>query len=149
MLKYVEGSLFFSPALAQVNTVNTVGVMGKGIALEFKRQYPAMFEEYKRLCRTGSLQIGTLYYYRAVSRVVINFPTKTHWRFPSKPEYIEAGLQEFVRTYRDMGITSVAFPALGSGNGGLDFPTQVQPLMEQYLRGLPKISIEVYLPSPA
>ena len=98
---YVRGNIFESPAETLVNTVNTVGVMGKGIAYEFKRLYPEMFREYRDLCERGSLQIGALYLYRTDHKSVLNFPTKKHWRSPSQPEYIEEGLKTFVRTYRE------------------------------------------------
>lgn len=142
MIMYVTGNLFQSPAKVLVNTVNTVGVMGKGVAYEFKRMFPEMFSQYRELCECGQLKIGTLWLYKSSNKWVLNFPTKKHWRYPSRVEYIEAGLKKFVDTYADMGIHSIAFPPLGCGNGGLDFETQVQPLMEHYLRNLP---IEVFI----
>lgn len=144
MLRYVNSGIFSSPARVLVNTVNTVGVMGKGIALEFKKRYPAMYERYRDLCMAGELSVGRLWLWRHADRWVLNFPTKKHWRNPSKPEYIEAGLKKFVDTYRIQGIDSISFPLLGCGNGGLDFDTQVQPLMERYLRSLP-IPVYVHL----
>ncbi len=146
MILYVSSSLFTSPAQVLVNTVNTVGVMGKGIALEFKQLYPEMFREYQELCETGKLSIGKLYLFKSPNKWVLNFPTKEHWRHPSKVEYIEAGLAEFSRRYARWGINSIAFPALGCGNGRLDFATQVQPVMHKYLSRLP---IEVFIhPGP-
>lgn len=136
MINYVEGDLLQSPAQVLVNTVNTVGAMGKGIAKDFKRVYPAMFREYQTLCDSGRLDVGTLWLYKTTHKWVLNFPTKQHWRNPSKVEYIEQGLQKFVATYAQKGITSIAFPQLGCGNGGLDWAEQVQPLMEKYLRDL-------------
>ncbi len=141
MLQYVTTPLFDSPAQTLVNTVNTVGVMGKGIAAEFKRRYPEMFTRYKRFCETGQLDIGKLYLYRTPNKWVLNFPTKKHWRNPSKLEYIELGLEKFVDTYSQMGITSVSFPQLGCGNGGLDWNV-VRPVMERYLQQMP---IPVYV----
>lgn len=143
MITYVTGDLFHSPAQVLVNTVNTVGVMGKGIAYEFKRIYPEMFVRYRELCEEQRFAIGDLWLYKSPNKWVLNFPTKTHWRYPSKPGYIEAGLKRFRETYSTLGIHSIAFPALGCGNGELDFRTQVQPLMEKYLRGLP-IDVFVY-----
>jgi O-acetyl-ADP-ribose deacetylase (regulator of RNase III) len=140
---YVEGNLFESPASVLVNTVNTVGVMGKGVAAAFRRLYPEMFGEYRALCEAGKIAIGTLWLYRTANKSVLNFPTKTHWRKPSKPEYVEEGLRTFVRVYQAAGISSVAFPALGCGNGGLDFQGQVKPLMERYLRDV-KANVFVY-----
>lgn len=142
MILYVKGDIFQSPAQVLVNTVNTVGVMGKGIALDFKRLFPEMFEQYRQLCEDGKLQIGVLWLYKSPNKWVLNFPTKRHWREPSRVEYIEAGLSKFSANYSQMGIHSIAFPPLGCGNGQLDFKTQVQPLMEKYLRNLP---IEVFI----
>ncbi len=143
MITYVTGNLFLSPAQVLVNTVNTVGVMGKGVAYEFKRIYPEMFEKYRALCEAGKLTIGDLWLYRSPNKWVLNFPTKKHWRNPSHPDYLEAGLRKFSQVYADWGIHSIAFPPLGCGNGELDFETQVRPLMERYLRPLP-IDIFIY-----
>lgn len=137
MILYVKGDIFQSPAQVLVNTVNTVGVMGKGIALEFKKLFPEMFAEYRSLCETGQFQVGNLWLYKSPNKWILNFPTKRHWRQPSQMEYIEAGLEKFVNSYAQMGIHSIAFPPLGCGNGQLDFETQVQPVMEKYLRNLP------------
>lgn len=141
MLEYVSTSLFDSPAETLVNTVNTVGVMGKGIAAEFKRRYPEMFLRYKEYCERGALDIGQLYLYKTPNKWVLNFPTKKHWRNPSKVEYIEAGLSKFVQTYTEWGITSISFPQLGCGNGDLQWRV-VRPVMESYLKNLP---IPVYI----
>lgn len=143
MITYIDGNYFTSPAQVLVNTVNIFGVMGKGLAKEFKRIYPDMFKAYQELCESGELQIGKLQLYKSSNKWVLNFPTKKHWRNPSKPEYIEAGLKTFRKTYSNMGINSITFPALGCGNGELDFEQQVKPLMEKYLSNLP-ISIFVY-----
>lgn len=142
MINYLTTNLLKSPAQTLVNTVNTVGVMGKGIALEFRKLYPDMYQQYRQLCQSGRFDIGNLYIYRTPNKIIVNFPTKRHWRNPSKIEYIEAGLQEFVKCYSDYGITSVAFPQLGCGNGGLDWEYQVKPMMAQYLKHLP---IPVYI----
>ena len=127
-----------------MNTVNTVGVMGKGIAKDFKQIYPEMFEEYQELCEKGTFNVGNLWLYKTSNKWVLNFPTKKHWRQPSKPEYIEEGLKKFVDTYHVYGITSISFPLLGCGNGELDWETQVRPLMEQYLQALP-ITVYIHL----
>jgi O-acetyl-ADP-ribose deacetylase (regulator of RNase III) len=144
MIAYVHGSLFESPAKVLVNTVNTVGVMGKGIAKTFKQIYPRMFEQYQEYCENGQLEIGKLFLYKTPHKWVLNFPTKKNWRQPSEPEYIERGLQKFVDTYAVKGITSIAFPELGCGNGGLDWEGVVRPLMEQYLGKLP-IDVFIYV----
>ena len=143
MILYVEGDLFQSPAQVLVNTVNTVGVMGKGVALDFKKLFPDMYKQYRLLCEQGKFATGMLWLYKSPNKWVLNFPTKKHWRNPSKIEYVEAGLKKFVQIYARMGIHSIAFPPLGCGNGQLDFETQVQPLMHKYLRNLP-IDIFIY-----
>ena len=142
MLTYVTISLFDSPAQTLVNTVNTVGVMGKGIAAVFKQLYPEMYQRYRRLCQQGKLDVGKLYIYRTPNKIVVNFPTKKHWRQRSRVEYIKAGLEKFVTRYENYGIASVSFPQLGCGHGELDWETQVQPVMERYLQSLP---IPVYI----
>lgn len=145
MLTYTSGDLFQSPADVLVNPVNTVGVMGKGLAREFKRRYPDMFAQYRAMCEAGEFKIGDLWLYEGSDRRVLNFPTKVHWRSPSKPGYIEAGLRRFRVEYPAWDVRSIAFPALGCGHGELDFETQVRPLMEQYLTNLPP-DISVYTP---
>ncbi len=148
MLSYTTLNLFESPAQALVNAVNTVGVMGKGIAATFKELYPDMYQQYRRLCQAGELTIGTLHIYRTANKIIVNFPTKEHWRQPSRVEYIEAGLEKFVAHYGDYGISSVSFPQLGCGHGELDWEEQVQPIMERYLHTLP-IPVYVHLyPQP-
>ena len=137
MITYVDFSLFESPARVLVNTVNTAGVMGKGIAKEFKRIYPEMFAEYQRVCENGQLQVGDLWLYKTPHKWILNFPTKKHWRNPSKPGYIEAGLQKFAQMHHDARITSISFPMLGCGNGELDWKAQVKPLMDEHLSDLP------------
>jgi O-acetyl-ADP-ribose deacetylase (regulator of RNase III) len=141
MITFLESSVFDSPAQTLVNTVNTVGVMGKGIAKEFKSRYPRMFREYRSLCDDQLLKVGTLHLWRSDTRWVLNFPTKTTWKLPSKIEYIEMGLRKFVSSYKDLGITSISFPPLGCGNGNLNW-SDVRPLMESYLD---KVSIPVYI----
>ena len=142
MITYVVCDLFTSPARTLVNTVNTVGVMGKGIAKDFKTIYPEMFARYQELCEKKQFDVGQLWLYRTPNKWVLNFPTKKHWRSPSHPDYIEAGLRTFAANYHVNGITSISFPLLGCGNGELDWENQVRPLMEQFLGPLP---IEVYI----
>lgn len=142
MITYVKGDLLRSPAKVLVNTVNTVGVMGKGIAYDFKRIYPEMFSQYQHYCENGLLKIGKLWLYKTPHKWILNFPTKRHWRNKSKVEYLEAGLEKFANTYDSKGIVSISFPQLGCGNGELDWGSQVQPLMEKYLRRLP---IDIYI----
>lgn len=136
MLTYRRTSVMDSPAQTLVNTVNCVGVMGKGIAKAFKDRYPAMYATYKRICDQNLLEPGKLWLWQGPDHSVLNFPTKMHWRNPSKIEWIEMGLQKFVDSYESRGITSISFPRLGCGNGGLDWD-EVRPLMERYLAPLP------------
>ena len=142
MLTYLRGDLLSSPAQVQVNTVNTVGVMGKGIALQFKNKYPQMFAAYQKACEKQQLGIGRLYLWKSPEKWVLMFPTKRHWRNPSKIEYVESGLKEFVDSYERLGVDSIAFPRLGCGNGGLEWSV-VKPIMEKYLSPLP-INIYIY-----
>jgi len=142
MITYIQGDIFTSPATVLVNTVNTVGVMGKGIARDFKTYFPEMFRKYQEACESGELRIGTLQFFRTPHKSVLNFPTKRHWREKSRVEDIERGLQTFVSRYKDFSISSIAFPQLGCGNGELDWEAQVQPLMERYLAPLP---IDIYI----
>lgn len=143
MIEYIEGDIFDSPAQVIVNTVNTVGVMGKGLALSFKKRYPDMFESYKKVCEKHQLTIGKLMLHQEADHWILLFPTKENWRNPSKLEYIEKGLMKFVSTYAEKHITSIAFPKLGCGNGELDW-NLVRPLMERYLKSLP-IDVYIYL----
>jgi O-acetyl-ADP-ribose deacetylase (regulator of RNase III) len=147
MITYVVGDLFQSPARVLVNAVNTVGVMGKGVAEEFKRCYPDMFTQYQALCDGGQFDVGQLWLYKTPHKWILNFPTKSHWRDPSRLEYVEAGLLKFLDTYAEKGITSISFPLLGCGAGGLDWPTEVRPLMEHYLAPLP-INAYIHLYEP-
>lgn len=139
------GNIFESTAKTLVNTVNCVGVMGKGIALDFKKKYPEMFAEYAQLCEKKQVKPGVPYYYSdLLGTSIINFPTKDHWRSPSKLSYIKSGLTWFRDNYQQLGITSIAFPPLGCGNGGLPWST-VGPLMYKMLHDLP-IYVEMYAP---
>jgi len=143
-IKFIKGNIFNSKAQTIVNTVNCVGVMGKGIALVFKLRYPKMYDLYKGHCKSKHIGIGKLWLYKGEKNApwVLNFPTKFHWKYPSKIEYLEKGLQKFCSTYSDQGITSIAFPLLGTHNGGLDKETVLR-LMEEYL-GQCDIDIEIY-----
>ncbi|MDW5299691.1 MAG: macro domain-containing protein [Sedimentibacter sp.] len=143
MLTYIKGDLFSSPAQVLVNTVNTVGVMGKGIALEFKNKYPEMFKAYQNACENQSFDIGKLLLWKKSEKWILLFPTKKNWRAPSQISYIEKGLEKFVQSYEKLGIESIAFPRLGCGNGGLDWNV-VKPIIEKYLKPLP-IHIYIYV----
>lgn len=142
-LIYLKGDIFSSPAEVLVNPVNVFGVMGKGLAAEFKRKYPNMFKRYKQFCDDKKFSVGQLWLAHEDDYDILLFPTKKHWRGFSKIEYIRAGLEKFVKTYAQKEIKSVAFPKLGCGYGGLDWE-EVRPLMEKYLSDLP-IEIYIYL----
>jgi O-acetyl-ADP-ribose deacetylase (regulator of RNase III)/uncharacterized protein YwgA len=145
MFKALIGDLFASPAQTLVNTVNCVGIMGKGVAAEFKKRYPAMFDDYAARCERKEVKLGEPYLYRdLLGANVVNFPTKDHWRSPSRLADIERGLDYLVSHYAEWGITSIAFPPLGCGNGGLEW-SEVGPLMHHKLHRLP-IDVEVYAP---
>lgn len=139
------GDLFESKCSTIVNTVNCVGVMGKGIALEFKKRYPEMFMDYVLKCNRGDVKPGLPYVYQNSEGVsVLNFPTKDHWRSPSRLSYVIDGLDWFIENYERYNIESIAFPPLGCGNGGLSWST-VGPIMYQKLSKLP-IQVEIYAP---
>ena len=137
------GNIFESDAQTIVNTVNCVGAMGKGLALQYKKRYPSMFKAYVRLCENGLLDIGKLWLYKTDSRWILNFPTKYHWRHPSKEEYLESSLQKFLDTYKEKGITSIAFPLLGASNGGIH-PDVSLKIMRRYLDRC-EIPVTIYL----
>lgn len=139
----IQGNIFESTCQVLVNTVNCVGVMGKGIALEFKHRFPKMYTSYVKICKQQLLKPGLLYLWTKSEPWVLNFPTKYHWRYPSKIEYIEAGLKKFSSTYKKHGISSIAFPELGTQSGKLDWPL-VQEYMYRYLEPLPNLDIEIY-----
>ena len=144
-MAYIEkkGNLFNSNAMAIVNTVNCVGAMGKGIALDFKLRYPEMFKEYQKICFKHILKPGQILPYTKSTPIILNFAIKDDWKDPSRVVWIEQTLQKFVDNYHSMGITSVAFPWMGAMNGGLPFET-IQSLTRKYLSTLDDIDIEVY-----
>jgi O-acetyl-ADP-ribose deacetylase (regulator of RNase III) len=144
-MRLVQGDIFRSKATTLVNPVNCMGVMGAGLALAFKKRFPAMYVEYHDLCTRGQVRPGKPHLFRDISGTqILNLPTKVDWRDQSKLELIEAGLQWFRENYEVKGIVSAAFPALGCGLGGLCWD-DVLPLLEKYLCDLP-IDIEVYVP---
>ncbi len=149
MLRFTTGNLMDSSAEALVNTVNTVGVMGKGIALQFKRAFPHNYEMYRQACLNGTFQTGQLLAFKDSDlllgeRLIINFPTKKHWKSPSTYDYIESGLIALAAYLKTNAVKSLAMPALGCGNGGLDWKL-VRPMIESHLAEL-DISIWVYEP---
>lgn len=144
----INGNIFNTKAQTIVNAVNCVGVMGKGIALVFKLRYPLMFDIYRQYCEDHLIGIGKLWLYKGEKNApwVLNFPTKTHWKLPSEYVYIEEGLRKFLATYKEKGITSIAFPLLGASNGGLNKDV-VLDMMCKYLKEC-EIPIEIYLYDP-
>ena len=148
MVTFVNGDIFSSPAQVLTNTVNCVGVMGKGVALEFKNRCPAMFNDYKNRCDRNEVKPGTPYLWEDDSTQVLNFPTKRHWREPSLVQDIVDGLKYLAENYGSMGIQSLAMPALGCGNGGLSW-SEVRPLIETYLGPIPDLDVYIYEPQSA
>jgi O-acetyl-ADP-ribose deacetylase (regulator of RNase III) len=151
MLHFTEGNLLSSNAEALVNTVNTVGVMGKGIALMFKERFPENFKIYEAACKRGEMQIGHMLVTERQDmygppKWIINFPTKKHWRQPSRIEWIEQGLSDLARVIRENKIKSIAIPPLGSGNGGLNW-SDVRPRIEAALSALPDVEVTIYEPT--
>lgn len=132
MVTIKKGNIFTTHAQTIVNTVNCVGVMGAGIAFEFRLRYPQMYQKYQELCFAKQISIGKLWIYPANDRLILNFPTKQDWKFPSKKEYLHLGLQKFVQTYASKNISSVAFPLLGADKGGID-PNESLSIMQHYL----------------
>lgn len=140
-IQYLKGDIFDSKAQVIVNTVNCQGVMGKGLALAFKERFPDMFQDYQQDCKAGKLRIGKPTIYKKSTPWILNFPTKNHWRYPSKLEYLEKGLEFLLAHYKKVGITSIAFPKLGAQNGKLSWD-EVGPLMAKYLS---QFDIAVYI----
>ncbi len=145
-VKIVKGNLFTSKAQTLVNTVNTVGVMGAGIALEFRLRFPEMFEKYLELCKRKQISIGKLWLFKAKDHWILNFPTKIDWKDDSKIEYLEKGLQKFVDSYKEKGITSIAFPVLGSRHGNIPEEESIL-IMQRYLCKI-DIPVEIYRYDP-
>lgn len=150
MIKYLTGNILESHAQALVNTVNTLGVMGKGIALQFKKAFPSNFKIYADACKKGEVVIGKMLVtkdmnLRAGEKIIVNFPTKKDWRKPSEYAFIEEGLDDLVSVIKENQITSIAIPPLGAGNGGLDWE-KVKKLIEQKLSEL-NTEILVYEPT--
>ena len=139
----IKGNIFTTKAQTIVNTVNCVGVMGAGIALEFRLREPEMYRRYVEICKAGKLSPGILWLYKSAQRQVLNFPTKKDWKHPSQPNYLEKGLKKFVDTYKEKGISSIAFPMLGADKGGLPIELS-RSIMKSYLSPLKDIDIELY-----
>lgn len=150
MIKFLTGNILDSKAEALINTVNTVGIMGKGIALQFKKAYPNNFKAYHQACKNEQVKIGKLFVTKddnltSGEKIIINFPTKKDWRKPSEYEYIEKGLKDLLNIIDIYNIKSIAIPPLGAGNGGLEWE-KVKNIIFQYLNHL-DIEILVYEPT--
>jgi O-acetyl-ADP-ribose deacetylase (regulator of RNase III) len=152
MIKFVTGNLLDAKVEALVNTVNTAGVMGKGLALQFKKAFPANSKAYEAACKRGDVQIGKMFVFDAggivLPRYIINFPKKKHWRSPSKLDYIEQGLAALIEVIRDQQVRSIAVPPLGAGLGGLDW-NKVRPVIERALSPLTDVEVLVFEPNGA
>lgn len=154
-IKFKSGDMFSEPAQAIVNTVNCVGIMGKGVALEFKNRWPANFKAYKKVCDAKELKPGQMFVFDTHElfatdgpRYLVNFPTKAHWRAKSKLAYVEDGLDALAQAIKEYGIKSIAIPPLGCGNGGLDW-ADVKPLIVKRLGKLEGVDVIVFPPKDA
>lgn len=149
MIKYTTGNLLDAGTQALVNTVNTVGVMGKGIALQFKTRFPNNYKTYRDACKAGTFKTGQVLVIAEGDllnqKIIVNFPTKENWKAPSKYEYITSGLKALKQAIKDYNITSIAIPPLGCGNGGLDWNI-VRPMIEKELHEL-ETEITIYEPN--
>lgn len=149
MIIEAHGNLLGAPVEALVNTVNTEGVMGKGIALQFKNAYPGMFKDYAAAAKRGEVELGQMNVWPTQAldgpQYIINFPTKAHWRAKSRLKDIDSGLQALIRVVRDLGISSIAIPPLGCGNGGLNW-TDVEPRIRAAFNTLPEVDVQVFPP---
>jgi O-acetyl-ADP-ribose deacetylase (regulator of RNase III) len=149
MIQYKTGDVLAEDAEALVNTVNCVGIMGRGVALEFKKMWPENFKAYAAACRRQEVQPGRMFIFETGQltnpRYIINFPTKRHWRGKSRIEDINSGLQALVAAVRERGIRSIAVPPLGAGLGGLDW-VEVRAHIEAAFSGLPEVQFVVFEP---
>ncbi|PHM74556.1 type II toxin-antitoxin system antitoxin DNA ADP-ribosyl glycohydrolase DarG [Xenorhabdus kozodoii] len=149
MMHYTKGNLLDSDVEALVNTVNTVGVMGKGIALMFKERFPLNMALYRKACQSGAVNTGKIFVTETGELVgprwIVNFPTKQHWRFPSKMEWIIEGLNDLKKWIVENNVRSIAIPPLGAGNGGLNWD-DVKQEIEVALSPLTGVNIYIYEP---
>lgn len=147
MVTFVTGNMFDSPAQVITNPVNCVGATGKGLSLEFERRYPELSLDYKERCNKGLVKPGFPYLWENEATQILNFPTKRHWRGRSQIEDIEVGLKYLASRYQEMGIYTLALPALGCGHGGLEWK-EVKPLIEKHLGPISDLEVFVYEPYP-
>jgi O-acetyl-ADP-ribose deacetylase (regulator of RNase III) len=150
MIQYITGNILESNAQAIVNTVNTDGIMGKGIALQFKNSFPNNYKAYTEACKKGTIDVGKLFVFKDSNlnigeKTIINFPTKKSWRKPSEYDFIEKGLDDLIDIINKNSLHSIAIPPLGAGNGGLEWE-KVKKIIEQKLRDL-KTDVFVYEPT--
>ncbi|MFE5334998.1 macro domain-containing protein [Isoptericola sp. NPDC056573] len=149
VISEASGDLLAADVDALVNAVNTVGVMGKGLALQFRRVYPAMFDDYREACRSGEVRVGRMHVWETGAdsgpRFVVSFPTKEHWRSASRLAFVDDGLVDLAAVIRRHGIRSVAVPALGAGLGGLDWGV-VRPRIVAVLGELDGVDVRLYGP---
>ncbi|MBK7395301.1 MAG: macro domain-containing protein [Myxococcales bacterium] len=147
-IEHGTGNLLTVDADALVNTVNCEGVMGKGLALQFKKAFPEVFASYARACKLGEVRPGKMHVVQRQTspRVIINFPTKEQWRRPSRLEYVQGGLLDLCRTIQHLGIRSIAVPPLGCGNGGLAW-SAVKSLIVEAFSGLPRVRVILFDPT--
>lgn len=149
-IELTEGDLLAADVEALVNTVNTVGVMGKGLALQFKRAFPEAFREYAKACKAGRVETGRVHLVQRLTspKVIFNFPTKKHWRQPSRLEWVVEGLVDLRRQVQELGITSIAIPPLGCGHGGLAWE-EVRPEIQAAFADMPEVSVLLFAPGRA
>lgn len=141
-INYIKGNIFTSTAEVLVNPVNCVGIMGAGLALEFRLRYPDMFDKYVEICERKLLSPGKLWVFNGGDRRILNFPTKIDWKAKTEKDFLIQGLLKFTDTYEEKCISSIAFPLLGADRGGLDKNESLK-VMKEFLEPL-KIDIEIY-----
>jgi len=151
MIESMTGNLLRADADALVNAVNCVGVMGKGIALQFKQAFPEMFASYREAVAAGAVKPGSMHVFATGAldgpKFIINFPTKRHWKGASRLEDIRAGLVDLVHQVRELRVCSIAIPPLGCGYGGLDW-AEVKPLVVAAFESLPEVQVKLFEPAP-
>lgn len=144
MIKYISnGNILESKCDAIVNTINCFGVMGKGLALQFRSKYPKMFQEYRSRCKRNIVKPGSMDIHNAMEKIIVNFPTKLHWKNPSKIEYIDEGLLDLSKKIQELNIKSIAIPKLGCNLGGLAWEN-VKPRIVKMCEALEHVEFEIY-----
>ena len=141
MITLTNSNVFNTDADAIVNTINCVGFMGKGLAFEYSLRYPDLLDEYKAKCKNNEIMVGKIYYYKTKEKLIVNFPTKNDYKYPSKIEWIKEGLLNFKETYKIYNIKSIALPLLGCSNGGLNYKIIIKLIFEY----LSYLNINIYI----